>query len=161
MTMLITFEDFGRDLLWAFETYRFLSTQAVGGIPSGGVLAADEALTTVAQTVADRYQTALTAMERASDFGVDIDISTRFVQSFADFGRRMNSLELLDTLMLHHSEVQRAKPPVGKRPWLESVNGYWVCRPLFSVAEPVDRRTSFIHPYRFDTLVKFLADVHE
>lgn len=161
MNMLITFEDFGRDLLWAFETYRFLSSQSVGGVPAGGVLATDEVLTTVAQTIGNRYRTTLTAMERASDFGVDVDISARFTHSFADFDRPMNSLELLDTLMLHHSEVQRAKPPMGKRPWLQSLNGHWVCRPLFYIKEPVARRETFIHPYRLDTLVRFLADVHE
>ena len=161
MNMLVTFEDFGRDLLWAFETYRFLSSQAVGGIPEDATLINDEAVATVAETVVQRYRTALTAMERATNFGVDPEIPSRFAQSFADFDHGLTAYELIDALMLHHGEVQGSKPPNGKRSWLESVNGRWVCRPLFGIWEPVERRVDFIHPYRFDTLVKFLADVHE
>ena len=161
MTMLLAFEEFGRDLLWAFDSYRFLSRQAMGGVPSDTALAEDEAFAAVGSGIAQRYQVTLAAMERATEFGADLEIPTRFSHSFGDFDRQLNSLELLEALMVHHERIQGAKPPNGKRPWLESVNGRWACRPLFYPDEAAERRTGFIHPYRLDTLVKFLADVHE
>jgi hypothetical protein len=161
MTVLLAFEEFGRDLLWAFDSYRFLSGQIFGRAPSDAALAEDEAFAAVGSGIAQRYQVTLAAMERATEFGADLEIPTRFSHAFSDFDRQLNPLELLEALMVHHERVQGAKPPNGKRPWLESVNGRWTCRPLFYPDDVAERRTGFIHPYRLDTLVKFLADVHD
>lgn len=161
MTMLLAFEEFGRDLLWAFDTYRFLSRQAVGGVPSDAALAEDEAFAAVGAGLAQRYRAALGAMERATEFGADLEIPTRFSHAFGDFDRQLSPSELLEALMVHHERIQGAKPPNGKRPWLESINGRWACRPMFYPDEVAERRSGFIHPYRLDTLVRFLADVHE
>lgn len=160
MNMLVTFEDFGRDLLWAFDTYRFLSSHAVGWVPAASTLASDEVMQFVGSTIGQRYRTALAAMDMAAQFGADLEISSRFSHAFADFDRVMTPAELIDALMVHHERVQAGKPPSGKRPWLEADRGGWACRPLFEVADPVDRRDDFIHPYRINSLVRFLADLH-
>lgn len=161
MEMLLDFEDFGRDLLWAFDTYRFLSSQAVGGLPAQSTVTSDAALVAVGANIRIRYRRALMAMEKAVEAGADLEIASRFAASFSDFDRVMNPSDLVDALVLHHDQVQAGKPPIGKRSWFELVSDRWAVRQLYRVEGPVERREGFIHPYRLSTLVSFLADVHE
>lgn len=160
MVMLLAFEDFGRDLLWAFDTYRFLSSRVAGHFPTDSMVAGDDALVTVGAQIGDRYRTALEAMENAAEAGADLEIASRFATSFTDFDRAMGPGDLVDALVLHHEQVQRGKPPGGKRSWFESMSDRWSVRPMYRVEETVERREGFIHPYRLTTLDSFLADVH-
>lgn len=160
MDMLLNFEEFARDVLWAFDRYRFLSTHAVGRVPDRSIVTNDDELASVATRIKDRYEAAADAMQRAVDLGADPELPLRFEQSFRSFAQPVSPDSLIELLMVRHGEVQAAKPPNGKRPWLENVNGAWVCRPLFAVQDPVERAEDFIHPYRLTSITRFLADLH-
>lgn len=161
MQMLIHFEEFARDITWAFADYRYLAGRAFGGVPSNQALSDSQAFGLVAQTLSTRFRTALGSMNMAIEFGVDPGIAARFSESFGQFGDVTTASEAVEIMMIHHTSIQRNKAPHGKRAWLEETNNGWAVRPMFTVEEPPERNKGFVHPYRLNTFVNFLADVHE
>jgi hypothetical protein len=160
MELLLEFEEFSRDLTWAFTQYRYLASHALGRVCTALVLAQDAEFTSVALGIGQRYQRVIRKMESAIDFGVDPNLLTRFRASFEKFGEVSNASEFLDLVMNHHSAVQKGKAPAGKRPWLEESGKGWEVRPMFMVSEKPERLESFVHPYRLTAMANFLEDTH-
>ena len=161
MQLLVDFEDFARDLTWAFNEYRYIASHAYGGVPSQSAIGAEGGIDQVAQRIAQRYRDALSRMHQAIEFGVDPALAARFSESFGQFAEVSSTAEFLDLLMEHHSMVQKSKAPNGKRPWLEATNTGWAVRPLFTLADAPERLEGFVHPYRLRAMTNFLVDVRD
>ena len=160
MLMLIEFEEFARTLLWAFDTYRFISSQSVGGFPDRQVLQANNVLRNVAGSVSGLFNSTLAEMSQAVDQGVDPSLSGAFAERFSAFGEISSVVQLIEVLMAHHFAVQKNKAPDGKRAWLELGGAGYAIRPMFTVTNEPELQDKFIHPYRLLTLVDFLVDIH-
>lgn len=160
MLMLIEFEEFARKLLWAFDTFRFISSQSVGGFPDSQIIYSNQALASVASSTNESFNRVLSSMTEAVGFGVDPSLPSAFSERFSAFGDTQSVAQFIDTLMTHHFTVQKNKAPDGKRPWLEVGPAGYAVRPLFTVTSEPEIQERFIHPYRLTTLVEFLADIH-
>lgn len=160
MRMLLAFEDFARNLLWAFDTYRYIASNSVNYVPLQAVVTSNDALITVASSVKGLYETALSHMFTAVEHGVDPSLPQAFADRFAAFGEVRSVEELIESIMVHHDFVQKNKAPNGKRPWLELQPEGYAVRPLFTVDQVPELNARFIHPYRINTLIDFLADIY-
>lgn len=80
----------------------------------------------------------------------------------AAFADVRNAGELFDALLTYHEEVQRLKPPDGRRPWFGRTPGSddrAFLRPsLADAANGVDRG-AYVHDYRSGTAQRFLKDL--
>jgi hypothetical protein len=160
MQMVIVFEEFARELLWAFDTFRFVSSQSVGGFPDPNVLRSNDVLRSVAGSMSDLFNTALTRISQAVDQGVDPSLPGAFAERFSVFGETGSIDQFIEALMTHHAAVQKNKAPDGKRPWIEASGAGYAARPMFTVNSEPELQDKFIHQYRLMTLVDFLADIH-
>jgi hypothetical protein len=68
--------------------------------------------------------------------------------------------DLFHALWAHHSEVQRQKPPEGKRTWFEeTADGGLIVRPPYRFGEAVPPQEEFVHPYRLFAVASFIDDL--
>lgn|GEM_PF-752199 len=160
LQLVIDFEDFARDLTWAFTEYRYLASHAMGGVPGSATLQSSEVVSAVAGLIGKKYQSVVRRMHEAIDFGVDPALVSRFVESFGQFADVSSTTDFIELLMSHHTSIQRNKAPHGKRAWLEEASHGWAVRPLFSVSEKPERLVTFVHPYRLRAIANFLEDIH-
>lgn len=160
MNMLIEFERFAGELLWVFDTYRYISSLSAGGFPDPKVIRESDAFQSVSASVSESFTRSLARMHDAVEQGADPSLPSSFAERFSAFGEVSEGDQLLHVLMNHHFAVQKNKAPDGKRPWLEFDSSGYAVRPLFTVSEEPTRNDKFIHPYRLNTLVGFLADIN-
>jgi hypothetical protein len=156
---LDAFEDFARDLNWAFEGYRWLSTVTPGGRPGAAAVSACEPIARAASSLAGKYARATEQLDSLAELGSDPTLGGAFAHAFAAFGGRPSAPELVDLIVAHHMTVQANKAPDGKRPWFEEIDGTWVVRPPFTVYDKPERAPTYLHPYRLFTLNAFLVDL--
>lgn len=137
----------------AFDTIRFLATDAqcasIGAadfaeLPQAGALAA-AAHSAAAEVLRDQ---ALCVWEPAA-----AELAQRYVEVRAP-------ADLFEAVLVHHEEIQRAKPPDGKRPWIErGSRGQVFVRGAYTVpAQPATGR-AYVHTYRTPSLSSFLVDL--
>jgi hypothetical protein len=160
MQLLEDFEEFARDLTWAFAEYRYLGSHAMGGVPGPVALQQSEVISSVATVIGQRYRSVVNRMHEAIEFGIDPGLLSRLSESFGQFAEVSNTTEFIQLLMAHHSTIQLNKSPHGKRAWLEEITHGWAVRPLFSVSEKPERLETFVHPYRLRAAANFLEDIH-
>ncbi len=160
MQLLVDFEDFARDLTWAFTEYRYLGSHAMGGVPGPAALQQGEVIADVAPVIGQRYQSVVRRMHEAIEFGIDPGLVSRFSESFGQFAEVSSATDFIQLLMVHHSSIQRNKAPHGKRAWLEEISRGWAVRPLFSVPEKPEQLVTFVHPYRLRAAANFLVDIY-
>lgn len=68
--------------------------------------------------------------------------------------------DLFEACLEHHTDAQRAKPPDGKRPWVERVRGdRVVARPQYRLEEAPSGEDLYVHEYRTPTVSGFLRDL--
>lgn len=68
--------------------------------------------------------------------------------------------DLYDAVLQRHGEVQRAKPPEGKREWFErGAGGSVFVRVPYRLADPPSPRERGGRPYRLDSVASFCADL--
>jgi hypothetical protein len=82
------------------------------------------------------------------------------LSAFTNLAAPMTSAEWADALMTHHNEIQRAKPPRGRAPWvIRYDDGRYVVRPQYRVDnfKPMPRR--YVHQYRAQPLLCFARDL--
>lgn len=67
---------------------------------------------------------------------------------------------LFEAVLIRHEQVQRDKPPEGKRSWFErSPNGETFVRPPYRVVERPESDRAWNRPYRIGTALSFLDDL--
>lgn len=68
--------------------------------------------------------------------------------------------DLFEALLHHHEQVQRDKPPHGKRTWFErGPHGRVFLRAGYTLREPPAGKGGYVHEYRVPTFSRFLADL--
>jgi hypothetical protein len=98
-------------------------------------------------------------IERASERLAGSPIEDEFQMLARPFGDVRTAVELFDVLWEHHRNVQRGKPPNGKRPWFEeTADGALVVRPPYRLEE-TGVRDDYVHPYRLTAVASFLDDL--
>jgi len=101
------------------------------------------------------------ACERAERPFVGPDAMDSVAKLVERYGEIRSAENLLDSILSHHSDAQRAKPPEGRRPWVEPGRGKrsaWV-RPAYLRDDPPDGTGGFVHHYRSATCSRFLRDL--
>ena len=157
---IVAYEDFARDMTWAFDTLRFLSSKTQHGVPDEVALGLADGIAIPATRLASRYGSVLSTLETAASYGVDASMTAAFTDAFAVFGQHHSEQELVDLLVQRHKFVQGNKPPAGKRSWFDPVEAHVSVRPQYAVFdEPQLRTDTFLHPYRFIALCAFLEDL--
>lgn len=145
------YEALARPITDAFDLIRWLSSQRSGM----GVTAADFGRHALARRLIPRVASGVRSVEQAfSDAGLLNDVSTLLTR----YGDVTRPEDLYDTVLDHHEEVQHNKPPEGKRPWFERLDGA-VIRPRYAVDEEPSGSSRYVHEYRSPSASAFLADV--
>lgn len=88
---------------------------------------------------------------------------TRWETSVAPWATAMSEVDgaaaMFDTILTHHSAAQAAKPPDGKRDWVERTHkDAVVVRHAYAIDELPDE-PEYVHQYRVPTFSQFLAEV--
>ncbi len=148
-----TYEEFCRPLTDAFSWLRYLASEN----PHHGVSAEEFLKHAPAEVLTRRLRIAI---DRASEN----DILTEFWPERFDVFTRLREVkrpcELLEMVIDHHREVQRLKPPDGKRAWVEeSSRRRLMIRPAYRLEDPPPNNLPYVHEYRMPTLSRFLADL--
>ncbi len=81
------------------------------------------------------------------------------VRSLVDaFDRVRTPSDLFEAIVNHHEAAQRAKPPDGKRAWIERARDNSIMiRPAYALPERSEA-LPYVHDYRTATLCRFLTD---
>jgi hypothetical protein len=150
------YEAFARVITDAFDTLRYCATSH-GGAPVdaedfSAVKTAKSALAALGPSLLRiRSHPALLEWERDQK---------GLVQAVDRFDGVRNTGDLFEAVLHHHEQVQRAKPPNGKRPWFERApRGKVVVRSGYALAEPPEGKGGYVHEYRVPTFSGFLADL--
>lgn len=147
------YEEFCRLVGEAFERVRFLSTDLR---PS--------------PVVADDLQNDARVSELASSLGTVIrnarhrltgsPIADGFEALVQKFEEVRNGGDLFHSLWDHHVDVQKRKPPEGKRPWFEQmVGGGLIVRPPYRFDGEPAPWEEYVHPYRLSPVESFIRDL--
>ncbi|TXT26331.1 MAG: hypothetical protein FD134_575 [Gallionellaceae bacterium] len=150
------YEAFGRAITDAFNGLR-LCASSNGGAPVDAKIfsaskSAMKALEALAPSIA-RIRAHPTLLEWESD-------QTGLVQALERFDGVRSSADLFDAVLNHHEQVQRNKPPNGKRAWFErATHGRVMVRAGYSLHELPESQGSYVHEYRIPTFSGFLADL--
>lgn len=71
-----------------------------------------------------------------------------------------SAVELFRALLAHHEQVQKDKPPDGKRAWVERAGAGVVVRPQYRRdAPPPDDTSRYVHVFRTPSISGFLRDL--
>lgn len=147
------YEALCRPMMDAFTLVRALSTE-MGGRPVGQMTFAKHRL--VGKLVA-RLSDGVGRVDDDSYLGTWEPSALRLARTFSTV---RSGPALFDTLMQHHEEMQRAKPPDGKRPWFERTQGNEVSiRMRYQESEVPSFNDVYVHEYRVPTLSRFLAEL--
>jgi len=83
------------------------------------------------------------------------------IQRFADRYHTVEDAQsLYETVISHHEDAQRAKPPDGKRPWLERTSeDAVIVRAQYRRGEAPEGTDLYVRNYRSSTASRFLIDL--
>jgi hypothetical protein len=85
-------------------------------------------------------------------------------QLFADLAKAFDTARdaetLFEAVLARHEQVQKGKPPEGKRSWFERApDGATFVRPPYRIAERPESDRGWNRPYRISTALSFLGDL--
>lgn len=147
------YEGFAELITVAFDTIRRVST-AQGTKP---VKAADLSGHPLLKRVLDGLRPAF--LEAAARMEA-VALGYEFEEAFGRFGEIRRVEQLVDEVLTFHEEVQRKKPPAGKRPWLEvGPGGGHVVRIQYRLDQEPEITGEYLHPFRVRAIQSFLADL--
>jgi hypothetical protein len=156
LTAIDAYEEFGCAITEAFDTLRH-SASSDGAMPVGAdefgvVRAAKRALRALGPSI-ERVRTHSSLLDWEHEQGW-LD------EALGSFESVRTTADLFDAILDYHEQVQRAKPPSGKRPWFErSRSGKVVLRAGYFLATQPDGLGRYVHEYRVPTFSGFLADL--
>lgn len=139
----------------AFDWICYLSTHSVGR-PITAATFGEEAR--VCQLAKD-LPTALKDAEKALTVA-PLGVQQLFAALAKGFDPVRDAETLFETVLARHEQVQKEKPPEGKRSWFErSPDGATFVRPPYRVTERPASEPSWNRPYRIATVRSFLDDL--
>jgi hypothetical protein len=152
LTAIESYEAFCRPIQEAWDRLRLLATVRRPSLVRPTDIVPDERVREIAGGCRP-------AIEQARDALAESPIEVDFERLPRRFGDVRTGADLFAVLWEHHQEVQRGKPPEGKRPWFEeTADGGLVVRPAYRLDEaPV--REEYVHPYRIASVAAFIDDL--
>jgi hypothetical protein len=139
----------------AFDWIRFLSTHSRERPIDAKAFAAETRPATLARDLAGRLSAAEQALA-VSPLGVQ----QLFAQLAKGFGGVRDAPGLFEAVLMRHDEVQKAKPPEGKRSWFErSPEGATFVRVPYRLIESPASERGWNRPYRIHAVLSFLRDL--
>lgn len=149
------YEALCRPIAEAFDVLRELSTnRGVGPVAAADLAAAPSSARLVEELAAgcERVQRDPHLLDREPDVRTLLD----------SFERVAAASDLFEAIVTHHERAQAAKPPDGKRPWIERARGNAVViRSAYVLPKRADETPPYVHDYRTATLCRFLRDTKE
>ena len=89
-----------------------------------------------------------------------LNVQQLFAQLAKGFDAVRDASALFEAVLARHEQVQKAKPPEGKRSWFErSPDGATMVRPAYRVTEQPSADGEWNRPYRISTVLSFLDDL--
>ena len=156
LTAIDAYETFGRAVTDAFDALRYCASSH-GGAPvdahSFAALKTVDASLALLKTGIARVRAHPTLLEwEREEKGI-----AQAVERFEDV---QTANDLFEALLHHHEQVQREKPPYGKRTWFErGTRGRVVLRAGYTLGEPPVGDGGYVHEYRVPTFSRFLSDL--
>ena len=156
LTAIEAYESFGRAITDAFDGMRYCASSN-GGAPLdarsfAATKTAKSALAHLARSL-ERIRSHPTLMEWERDHN-------GITQAIERFEGVQTATNLFEAILHHHEQVQRGKPPHGKRTWFErGTRGRVALRAGYTVHESPSGKDSYVHEYRIPTLSGFLSDL--
>lgn len=139
----------------AFEWIRFLSTCSIGRPVTAATFAKEPRTAQLAGSLTAAIATTEEALV-AAPVGVQ-QLFAALAKAFADVRDPAN---LFETILARHEQVQKDKPPEGKRSWFERApDGSAFVRPLYRTPDRPARKRGWNRPYRIGAAVSFLRDL--
>ena len=147
------YEEFCRPLTDAFNWLRYLASSN----PQAGVTTKEF----LENAPVDQLRLRLkSAIDEAAQDEILAQLWPERSEVFSRLQEIRSPSDLLPALISHHREVQRNKPPDGKRAWVEdSSHGRMLIRAAYRLEEPPADDLPYVHEYRCPTLSRFLADL--
>jgi hypothetical protein len=154
------FECLCRLLTDAFDEARWRLSEVKEARPVGWLADAPS----MVQAAARAPEACAEAMARLGQ--LDAALQAKAERGFAWLAGRCDVATFAVGLIAHHERVQRAKPPNGKRSWLDTyADGRIAIRPAYQLDEPFQARPgTYVQAYRARPLWSFasrLGLVHE
>jgi len=147
-----SYERFSELIQGSFDWLRYYSTQrgtsplVAATLPSEGL--PGEVLRLLPQ-VTD------TVARRLAPLGLEM----QFEGAFGRLRTAASVADLAQLLFERHDQVQRAKPPHGKRSWFDSATEGVVVRLPYRLPEAPALTGAYLHPYRVFAIWSFLEDL--
>ena len=151
LDLVDAYEAVTRPLTDAFALLRYLSTQA-GCTP---IRDGEFAKASLAQRIVQQLPPAL---DRVEELFVGDPLWQDMALLISRYRHLTTPNQLFEELVRHHEDSQRAKPPEGKRPWIERLNGVAV-RPQYAQDDEPEGGDTYVHEYRTPSACQFLQDL--
>lgn len=97
---------------------------------------------------------------RTSDLLEPFEESLRFEETFSSFAEKTEPLHWVNSMLEHHTNIQKNKPPNGKSPWFERFDdGSFIIKPNYRRDMNGGQSDGYVHFYRTFTLSSFVKDL--
>jgi hypothetical protein len=155
LKVIAAYETFCASVEDAFDWLRYLSTQEGARVLPRRTFAQRSEVQKIASEFSRRLETAQEQLEQAPG-----QTPERFAEVAAFFIGVNNPSLLYDAVVQRHAEVQKLKPPEGKREWFEhSADGSVLVRIPYRLIDSPEQAEWWRRPYRLRTLRSFCQDL--
>jgi hypothetical protein len=156
LTAIDAYEAFGRAITDAFDALRYCASSH-GGAP------VDAQSFSASKTVGPSLALLKSSLARVRAHPTLLEWEREekgIAQAVDRFEGVQTANDLFEALLHHHEQVQRDKPPRGKRTWFErGPRSRIVLRAGYTLREPPAGKCGYVHEYRVPTFSRFLADL--
>jgi hypothetical protein len=146
------YEHFSELLICSLETLQYLSTVHSSSPVSAAEFGGHPMTGTCLRKLGDGYRKAIELLE-------PLNLSVEFEQEFGDFADVRTADDLFELILTHHEQVQREKPPGGKRAWFDRLQKGVAVRFPFRRDEPPLLTETYLHPFRVRAIQSFAEDL--
>jgi hypothetical protein len=153
LAQIDAYEGLCRLLDDAFRLVLYLSAVQGGAAVSEKAFANHELTSKLARNVKPSVRALISAFSGSDWEGEIVGLADRY-QGIS------SATALYRTVLQHHEDAQRDKPPDGKRPWLENLGQPGVvARPQYYPETPPEGSDLYLHDYRTASASNFLKDL--
>lgn len=148
------FERLARLLTDSFDEARFRMTQERAPVDASWLGQGDSMKRATAECL-PAYREAVNELGE-----VDPGLRQRAERSFAWVGEVTSPTSFAVHLLEHHEKIQKAKPPNGKRAWIDTFgDGRVAIRPAYTMAEFSPQPETYVQAYRTKPIWSFAKDL--
>lgn len=153
LRIIDAYEGLSRVIEDAMALIRHLSTVSSTGVIGPTDFAADP----LARALTDRVAPATHCLAEVIAWSPWEVAMQRALTHFADVA---DPTAFFERILEHHEDAQRAKPPDGKRPWLERLaSDRIVVRAQYRIADRFEESDAYVRDYRSFSACSFLRDL--